>query len=120
MIRGTPERPARRESEALQVLTAQLDRKDHREQRAPPVKKVILVLKDLKDLKAIKAIQVRRAMQGQRETQVLPERLALTVKVLTPLLRLAATRTLKLISTQTLPLCRGLRRHLRLYKETDT
>ena len=105
------------------VQTVRREKTALREQRVTPVKKVILVLKDLKDLKAIKAIldcKDRKAKKAQRETRVLPERLALTVKVLTPLLRLAVTRTPKPISTQTLPRCRDSRRHLRLYKETDT
>ena len=74
-------------------------------------------------LKAIKAIldcKDRKAKKAQRETLVLPERMALTAKVLTQLLRLAATRTLKPIFMQTLLQCRDLHRHLRLYKETDT
>ena len=91
-----------------------------RERRVTPVKKVIQDLKDLKAIKAILDCKDRKAKKAQRETQVLPERLALTVKVLTPLLRLAAIRTPKPISTQTLPQCRDLRRRLRLYKETDT
>ena len=90
-----------------------------REQRVTPVKKVILVLKDLKAIKAILDCKDRKAKKAQRETRGLPERLALTVKVLTPLLRPVATRTPKPISMQTLPQCKDLRRRLQLYKEVD-
>ena len=114
------------------VQTVRREKTALREQRETPVKKAI---QDLKDLKVIKAILGRKyhkanrdlkatpemlVRKGQRETRVLPERLALTVKVLTPLLKLVVTRTHRRIFTQTLPPCRDLRRHLRLYQEVGT
>ena len=76
-----------------------------------------------KDQKAIKVTRDRRgqkaiqAIPGQQEQ---PGQQALRGKVLTLPLRPAATLIPKRISTLTLPLCRGLRRRLRLYKEADT
>ena len=70
-----------------------------------------------------KTLKVRRAIPEQRVKLVLreiPVRLVLTVRAHTQLLRPAVTRTRRRISTQILPQCKGLRQHLRLYKEVGT
>lgn len=86
-------------------------------QRATRLPTLILPKRSSLHLKDLKVILVRKAFKVKRVKQV---RLALTDKVLTLPLRLAATRTHRPIFTLTLPQCRGLRRRLRRFKGVES
>lgn len=104
---------ARRESEALQVLTAQQVHKD------PLDQKVILVIPDRLAQREKRANRGRRAFRAKpahRGQRAIPDRL---VRAPMLQLRLADTRTRKPIFTLTLPPFKGLRRRLRRFKEVN-
>lgn len=85
--------------------------------QGPKVKKVTQVHRGLKVKKVTQVHKARREIQGQRETQALPERPARAPML--PL-KLVVTRAHRPIFTLTLPQCRGLRRRLRRFKEVES
>ena len=110
---------ALRESRAQRVIPELLGQKVIKETQGLKVRKVIQVLKAPRESEALQVMTaqtVHKAPLAQKETLVIPDR---PDKAPTPQHRLVATRTHRRISTQTLQLCRDLRRHLRLYKEVD-